>query len=158
MIIENKIDFINSRCILSDNPTLFIKIVQNITKKFNVYVGSMEGFDESNRNFKIYLCGNSVHLDIYYDYEYDIISYSIKGSDIYVEKINNYLKMLFNINYLADDMVEDVFGNKFKVLEDFEVKLTRNGLLCLSDNKIKLTNINTGENSELVYYDVLRDI
>lgn len=143
----------NSKHMLSSNPNLCLKIINQICNKYNMFISEFDEFNEDERDFKFVLHGLKDYIVFKYDYENDVII---------IETNNNYIrkdfKIIFNTDYKRGEIVIDIYNKKYCVLEDFCVTLEEFGMINLSKNKVKVKALETNEKTDILYFNIFRDV
>lgn len=115
---------------MSDRPNNFIRFCSKLCNTFKVSIDFIEDISVNNRNYKVRFLGESGLIEVNYNYGDSILEYNINGfSDEDTASIDKYILMAFTkVNYKVGDVIFDLYGNIYEVIEDTNIPLSENGL------------------------------
>ncbi|GEM_PF-6049255 len=115
---------------MSDRPNNFIRFCSKLCNTFKVSIDFIEDISANNRNYKVRFLGESGLIEINHNYSESILEYTISGfSNEDTTNIDKYILMAFTkVNYKAGDVIFDSYGNIYKVMEDTNIPLSKDGL------------------------------
>ncbi|GAA0083403.1 MULTISPECIES: hypothetical protein [Clostridium] len=128
---------------IQDSPNIFLKMINSLINNYKLELSKMGEMNADNRNFECVLVGDTDYIELFYDYEESKLKYKIYSKDNLLDnEIEAYiLKVINKTSYKKDEIVTDIYGNKYRVLEDYIPNEPKNGGQLLK--KIKLCDLKT---------------
>lgn len=127
MVEEIKLNDFNN---LQDNPNIFIKLIESLINTYNLEINKINEISSYNRDFYVFLNGYDGYIEIDYNYGLNTLKYSIGFSIELCEKVEKYiLQVITKTAFKKDEVVTDIFGNKYSVIDNFSPNTPINGML-----------------------------
>lgn len=127
---------------IADNTNNFIRMCYKLCNMFKLEISSMKGFNSDDRSFNVEFVGSSTLVRINFDYEEQVLKYEISSEENEKEIERYIIDGIVQVNYKVGEVVYDVWGNEYTVLEDTDITLSNDRMR--RSYKIYLEN-KTGE-------------